>query len=61
MNNTMSKRTFRIDGNLTCLSPKDRDEVCIKEYGMTFEEWQKANKPMSDDELKAFIMAHIKK
>jgi len=60
MSKTVQGRTFRIDGNITCLTPEDRDKVCMQKYGMTFEEWQKANPPMSDEERHKMIMENIK-
>ena len=44
-----------IDGGFEFMTPKERDEYWMKKYGMTFEQWQKENPPMTDEERKKDI------
>ena len=55
--NNKTKRIL-IDDSFIYMTPKERDTYWMKKYGITFEQWQKENPPMSDDELKSYIKAH---
>lgn len=55
-------RTVYIDSDpWAFLPPKQRDEYYLEKYGMTFEEYQKSIKPMSDEEFHELIRKSIKK
>ena len=44
-----------IDDSFICMTPEERDQLWLKEYGMTFEQWQKEDPPMTDEEFKKSI------
>ena len=47
--------TAEIDGGYEFMTPQERDEYWIEKYGLPFDQWQKENPPMTDEERKKDI------